>query len=469
MKTPNLKNVAVNEDEEIRLPYNFLKSFESISSWFRILYNLRILKRNTWLPYSELEKMQSKRLRHILKHAYENIAFYHQRFNTAKVKPSDIKSVENLRKIPVLTKSEVQRNFNSLISTGIEIERCRKHETSGTTGLPLTIIAEKRASPIIVANKLRHYVENGGKLFRDRYVLLLPVRHSYKPTLLGSFLKHLGILRRVLMCTQDPIDDVIDMLVNLEPDVIDGCPSFLLLLARELEKRGNVIQPRLVFASGELLDARSRKLINSAFEVEIFDVYGCTEAGNIAWECSEHAGYHMNMDLVVTEFVKDGEHTTEGETGEIILTPLWNYAMPLIRYKVGDIGTSSNESCPCGRGLPLMKVLEGRFEDFIVLPSGRIISPLDASCYVEDIEGIAEYRIIQEAKDNFIIQLVLKEGYSEDVFLRLRDRFTSGFGEDVTINIDVVDAIPRDSKLRRVVSKCLPREQFLLTASPSTF
>ena len=442
------------------MPCNFLKSFESISSWSRTLYNLRTLRKNTWLSSSELEKNQLKKLRHILKYAYENVAFYHERFNMAKVKPDDIKSVEDLRKIPVLTKSEVQRNFTSLISNGIEIERCKKEKTSGTTGIPLTIIAEKRASYIMAANKLGHYVENGVKLFRDRCVLLLPARDSYKPTLVGSFLKQFGIFRRVLISTQDPIENVIDRLANFKPDVIDAYPSFLLLLARELEKRGNVIQPRLVFASGELLDARSRKLINSAFEVEMFDVYGCTEAGCVAWECSEHAGYHINMDLVATEFVKNGEHVTEGETGEIILTPLFNYAMPLIRYRIGDIGAPSNEHCPCGRGLPLMKVLEGRFEDFIVLPSGRIITPLVTSRYFDNIEGIAEYRIIQKKRDDFVIRIVLEEGHNDYLLTQLSDRFKKGFGEDVTINIEVLDVIPRKGKLRRVVSM-LTREQFL--------
>jgi len=414
------------------------------------------------LSSSELEKMQVKSLRGILKYAYENVAFYHHRFNKAKVKPDDIKSVEDLRKIPILTKTEVQKNFNSLISKEIEMEQCRKEETSGSTGIPLTIIADKRSSYIVTANRLRHYVENRGKLFRDRFVLLISARRlSNRTTYLRSFLKHLGIFRRATMCTQDPIGDVVDRLVDFELDVIDSYPSFLLLLTRELEKRGNVIRPRLVFASGELLDARSRKLINSAFETEMLDMYGCTEAGCIAWECSEHAGYHTNIDLVVTEFVKDDEQITVGEIGEIILTPLWNRAMPLIRYKVDDIGTPSNDSCPCGRGLPLIKVLEGRFEDFIILPNGRIISPIVVSRYFENIEGIAEYRIIQEAKDNFIIKLVLKERHNDDIFLQLRERLSKGLGEDVTINIKVVDAIPRNGKLRRVVSKCIPREQIL--------
>ncbi len=404
--------------------------------------------------------MQTKKLRSILEYAYENVAFYHQRFNVAKVKPSDIKSLEDLPKIPILTKSEVQNSFDSLMSRRITKELCNKQETSGTTGIPLSIIAEKRVAYIMAANKLRHYVENGGKLFRERYVVLLPSFKSFRRTHLGVLLRKLGILKRVDLNTRYPIEDIINRLVDFKPKVIDSYPSFLLLLARELEKKGKAIHPRLVFVGGELLDARSRKLINSSFETEIFDTYGCTEAGFVSWECSEHVGYHTNVDLVVAEFVKDGEQVAAGESGEIIITPLWNYAMPLIRYKVGDIGTPSGESCPCGRGLPLMKVLEGRFEDLIILPTGRIISPLVVSCYFEGIEGITEYRVIQEKIDYFIVQIVLKEDYGDDTLLQIRDRLIRGFGEDITINFKVVDTIPRDGKLRRVVSKCLPRERF---------
>ena len=445
------------------MQYKFLKSVDSIYSWSNIVYNLQVLRRNAWLPYSELKKIQLKKLRCIIKYAYENVPFYHQRFNMVKVKPSHIKSLEDLRKIPVLTKSEVQMNTSLLISRRMKKERCRKEETSGTTGIPLTIFSEKTASYIMAANKLRHNVENGGRLFRDRYALLLPIRKRSQTTVLGSLIKRLGILRRRLMCTEDAIEDIIKRLAEFKPDAVDALPSFLLLLAREQENKGMFIRPRLVFSSGELLDARSRKLINTAFETEMFDIYGCTEAGNIAWECSEHAGYHTNMDLVVTEFVKDSEYGVVGESGEIILTPLWNYAMPLIRYKIGDIGIQSDETCPCGRGLPLMKVLEGRSDDFIILPSGRIIPPYVTSMYFSNIEGIAEYKIIQETRQHFIIQIVPREEYDDALFLQLKGRFIKGFNEPVTIDIEVVDAIPRSGKLRRVVSKCLPREKFLFS------
>jgi phenylacetate-CoA ligase len=402
------------------------------------------------------------KLKRILKYAYENVAFYHYSFNEARIKPENINSLEDLTKIPVLTKSEVQRNFTALISKQIDLDRCKRQQTSGTTGTPLTLVAEKRVNYLTTANKFRHQVENGSNLFRDKCVLLLPVKgYSKRGISLETILEAFGLFRRTTMDIQCPIEEVIENLVDFKPDLIDALPSFLLLLAKEMRKRGDCIHPRLIFTSGELLDAESRKLITSALKAEIFDVYGCTEIGNIAWECSEHVGYHINTDMAVTEFTRDGEHVSEGENGEILLTSLWNFAMPLIRYKIGDVGTPSNESCPCGRGLPLMRVIEGRFDDFIVLPSGRVISPYVTSRCFANIQGITEYRIVQEADKSLIIQLVLAEGHKGDVFSQLRASFTRELGEEMVIDIEVVNAFPGKGKLRRVVSKCLSREQFL--------
>lgn len=426
--------------------------------------NLRALRRNTWLPTSELERMQLKALRKILKYAYENVAFYHRRFNAAKIKPKDIQSIEDMLRLPILTKRDVQRNFDSLVSRNVRMEMCKKETTSGTTGTPLNIIAEKTASSITSANKLRHQVENGSRLLRDKYVLLLPVKglaRAYaKRTYLGGFLTRLGLLRRRLMDAQEPVEDIMEKLVHFGPDVIDSMPSFFLLLMKEMEKGGQDIRPRRIFSSGELLDARSRAFINSAFKVDVIDVYGCTEAGNIAWECSEHIGYHTNIDLIVPEFVKDDAHVAVGEAGKIVLTPLWNFAMPLIRYDIGDVGRQSSERCPCGRGLPLMEVIEGRYEDFIVLPSGRMISPYVTSRYFENVEGIDEYKIIQQARNKIHIQLVLREKHNEDIFLRLEDTFKKELGEDLTISIGAVDSLPKNGKFRHVVSNCCPRELF---------
>ncbi len=443
-----------------------LSSFDSFYNWSRILYTLRTLRKTTWLSPADLRKIQLKRLRSLLSYADANVSFYHQRFKKAKFNPDDVKSVEDLCKIPVLTKSDVQNNFNSLISRRVDSEKCNKEVTSGSTGNPLTILADKKSSRIMSANRLRHYVENGGQLFKDKYALLTVIRKPVKRTLFGSLLTHFGFSKKVKFNTQSPISEVLDNLAKFNPDVIDSYPSFLILLARELEKSEKSICPRLMFGFGELLDDNSRKIINSAFGTEIFDTYGCTEAGDIAWECSERTGYHINADLIATEFVKDNESVVAGESGEIILTPLWNYAMPLIRYKIGDVGKPCDEICSCGRGLPLMQILEGRFEDFIVLPNGNIISPLNNLTYFDNFEFVTDYKIIQESREKLVLQVVLKEGYDENLFQEFKDNFMNNFGEDMIIEIQVLESIPRMGKFRRVVSKILPREQLILSGCP---
>jgi len=445
------------------LSHAFPRSFESVLSWSRILYNLRKLRRNSWLSSSKLEEMQNKGLREVVKYAYENVAFYHQAFNRVKIKASDIRSVDDLLKIPTVTKSEVQKNSKSLIAKGVALDQCTSERTSGSTGVPLAVFAQKNASYLLKANKLRHYVENGGSLLRDKFVLIGLRRLPDSRTNVARSLNRLGIYRSTRMCLQDPIEEVLEQLVNFEPDVIKAPASILMLLAAEMEKSGKKVRPKFVWSNGELVDSRSRRLINSAFEVEMLDGYACVEAGYVAWECSEHAGYHINKDLVVVEFVKDGEHAASGESGEIILTPLWNYAMPLIRYRVGDVGTPSDESCPCGRGMPLMKVIEGRLDDFIVLPSGRIISPIVLLSVFDKMKGIAEFRIIQEKQEELTVRIALKDGDESDVLSKLRGRFADRLRESMKLNIEVVDAVATEreqDKPRCIVSKCMPREHF---------
>ncbi len=407
--------------------------------------------------------MQNKRLREVIKYAYENVAFYHQAFNHAKVKLNDIRSVNDLLKIPPITKSEVQKNFRSFIANGVSLEQCTSEQTSGSTGVPLTVYAQKNASFVLKANELRHYVENGGSLLRDKFVLIGFRRIPDRRTAVARFLNRLGIYRSTRMCLQDPIEELLKQLVDFEPDVIKAPTSILMLLAAQVDKEEEKIRPKFVWSNGELVDPRSRKLINSAFEVEMLDGYACVEAGYVAWECIEHAGYHINKDLVITEFVKDGEHVAAGEAGEIVLTPLWNYAMPLVRYRVGDIGIPSDENCPCGRGLPLMKVIEGRLDDFIVLPSGRIISPIVVLSVFDGIEGIAEFRVIQEKKEELTVQIVSKDEPGTRMLSKLRDRFAERLTESMKLDIEVVETLATargQGKPRCIISKCLPREHF---------
>lgn len=406
---------------------------------------------------SELKKIQEKKLRAIVKHAYENVKFYHQKFDSARIKPNDIKTVEDLGKLPIITKSEVQKNFNQFVARDVRIDKCRIAHTSGSTGAPLTVIFDNKAQDFIQANELRRFFECGGK-FRDRWALYTGTSPGGPPR--NFFFEHFGIFERKRF---SDVEDSLPIIEKYRPDVISGYASLIELAARAIQEKEIRIQPRIIFSAGELLDRKRRELINSTFQVDVFDWYGSVESGyDIAWECTQHEGYHINMDAAVIEFIRDGENVAAGEEGEIVFTGLFNYAMPLIRFNVEDIGTPSDERCPCGRELPLMKMVGGRAEDYIVLPSGKILSPLtiwDTSAFPH-LDGISRFRIIQEKRDEFTVLLVLLRGYGKDVVVQFEEGLKKVLKEDVKVKINVLDAIPRDrsGKLRRIISKVSPYE-----------
>lgn len=402
--------------------------------------------------------MQDKKLRAIVKHAYENVKFYHQQFDTAGVKPENIRTSEDLDRLPIITKSDIQENPDNFRSKGVKIGNCHLDRTSGSTGAPLTVVFDNKAFDFMRANELRRFMECGGN-FRDKWAIYTGVSSRGPPR--RFLFERLGIFRRRHFPWD--IENSLPLLEEYQPDVIAGYPSLLELLATMIQERGgSAIHPKLIFSGGEVLGKARRELVNSTFGVEMFTLYGCVESGmDIAWECPEHKYYHINLDADVVEFVREGKRVSPGEQGEIVITTLFNYAMPLIRYNVKDVGVPSDEKCPCGRGLPLMEMVSGRTDDFLVLPSGRLVSPLsiwDSEAFPH-LEGISKYRIIQEKLDEFNILLVLKKGHGQEVVNQFEKGFRKAlYDEDINVKIDVLDAMPLDEsgKLRRVVSKVSP-------------
>jgi phenylacetate-CoA ligase len=253
------------------------------------------------------------------------------------------------------------------------------------------------------------------------------------------------------VCSSD-LDSVVSSLEAYKPDVMVGYPSLFQLLS---EKTRGKIRPRTIFCTGEILSNHCRDLLGSAFGAHVIDSYGCTEVGDISWECpDEQTGYHINADSVIVEFVKDGENVAAGEEGEIVLTNLFNYAMPFIRYRIGDVGIPSNEECPCGRTLPLMRLLKGRSDDFVMLPDGTKLSPLSI-LNMENFPDVLEYRIIQKKTNLFEVWLKMDKTHERDSVTRCIFSLRKMLGDNVEIKPVIVDEIPRDNsgKLRRVISE----------------
>jgi phenylacetate-CoA ligase len=215
----------------------------------------------------------------------------------------------------------------------------------------------------------------------------------------------------------------------------------------------------LILTGSELLLPSDAELIRSVFSCDSVDDYGCLEIGPLAWECREHAGYHMNVDGVVMEFLdSDGEQASPGERGEIACTSLVNYSMPFIRYMIGDEGIPSNEKCPCGRPLPIMKVVEGRKDDLLMATDGRTVSPFIFAFmwYLGYPKGVREFRVIQEERDRLTIQLTgLEAPLDEKVTDEARSRLGEALGKDMRVEFKLVERLDRDpgGKLRKVVSR----------------
>lgn len=418
----------------------------------RFLYHFFTLRRNTRIEVSKLVAMQEKKLRAIVRYAYRNVPFYHKLFDANNVKPTEINTIDDLKKLPIVTKKDVRENLCDMISRKVNAERCVKSRTSGSTGFPLTIFTDKDAQNFRSAVSLRQFFECGGRL-RDKQVQLRGIGSSSLSTYEGKpFYEYLGLLRTEWFVMSEIPDFLVSFLKAYRPDVMIGYPSFFQLLA---EKMNGEISPRLIFCTAEILSSHCRALINSAFGAKIIDSYGCTEAGDIAWECPQSsARYHINCDSVLVEFVKDEESVNNDEEGEIVLTNLFNHAMPFIRYKIGDVGVPSDEKCSCGRTLPLMRLLKGRSDDFIVLPDGKKLSPL-CILNTENFVEVSEYKIIQEKRDLIEVWLKMYEGYRDGSVTRCISALKKVIGEDVEIRTRIVDEIPRDSsgKLKRIISK----------------
>jgi phenylacetate-CoA ligase len=416
------------------------------------LHLLHQVRKNQWLKPSELEELQNKKLRAIVKHAYENTEFYHRKFKDAGVRPDDIRTVNDIHKLPFTTKAEVrEHSMGSILSKGVDINSCKVIPTSGSTGKPLRAVYNQNAEDYSKAVNLRSMMENGLKI-RDKWVNIGDTRTTSNP----SWFQKFGIFNLKTLNLFDGVDNQINTLIEMNPDTILGYPSQLSLIANYIKKHSiEGFTPKNVFTTAELLHPPTRELINSVFNTDLVDLFGCIEVNRTAWECSEHCGYHLDVDSVITEFIQDGDNVAAGERGNIAYTCLFNYAMPLIRYEVGDVGVPSDEKCSCGRSLPLMKNVEGRTDDFIKLPSGKIISPIVLVFVMRHLHEILEYQIVQESLNCISVYLVISENVNDFYINNIKKDIENALDNEISIKIKVQSAIKKGStgKMRSIISK----------------
>ena len=409
-------------------------------STFRVPYHILKLKKSQHQRPSDLEKAQSKKLRNMVRHAYYHVPYYHFLFKKAGIKPSDIRSAADLTQLPTVSKADFLQNWGGFISNTVHPEKCKIFTTSGTTGTPLRILKNRATEAIGYALTYYIFFECGMHL-TDRFVELT----FAFPSLSKSTFRHgPGKLMKghYLSVFNDPATNVEEIL-RINPDVIYSFPSALEYVVEDFSSEIRNLKPRLLFTQGEMLTKKVRKLIENRLNITPNDTYGSREFSGIAFECNEHQGLHMITDWTIVELVKDGENVGPNEEGETIITSLYNYAMPFMRYKLGDLAIWADDECTCGRVWPLLKALKGRLNDTVILPSGRRIPSVGIEVLIRTVENVKRFQIVQRPNKDIIVKVVvdnkkMQEHIRSEIIRRVK---LACLNEDVNIQVRFVEAI----------------------------
>jgi len=432
-----------------------------VTNYFRAFYYLNSMIKRAYWNQDRLVEYQNKRLRKIIKYAYDYVPYYHKKFRKLGIKPLDIKTKKDLNRLPIISKDEIRENLKEMISKKFNVNDLKMLSTSGSTGEPLILYITGAESEFRKAKHLRANISCGQKL-RDRWVVITAPHHFGEATKLQRIL---GFYAPTPVSVFNDVSTQILTLERMKPDILDGYSSSLLILAKEL-KKGEIgtIRPRFIIGGAELIDDYSRHFVEKVLGAPFYDQYSSVELERMAWQCPVHQEYHMDVDAIINQFVdKNGDEVSTGERGEIICTSLFNYAMPFIRYAIGDVGIPSDGLCTCGRTLPLMKVVEGRRDSLLLLPDGRILTPRTFTIAMNMFKFyryIDQFRVIQKKPDLFEFNLKMKDdGFEESIMeiellAHLKTMFKLNMNE-VRFEIKFVEDIPldRSGKLMAVVSE----------------
>jgi phenylacetate-CoA ligase len=421
--------------------------------------NLNSLERTQWWKPENLEDFQNKKLKELINHSYHNVPYYHDLFKSLSLHPDDIKSTEDLIKLPVLTKQDIRRSPEKFLAINTNTKNTLKMITSGSSGEPFEFFVDKNSLSIFRAILFRGWgfagYNVGDKIATIAGSSVLPKKMSPSKKLI--YLANRDIPLSSYGMNNEQVSKYVTRLVKFNPKYIFGYPSSIKIVADYINKKDiKKINPYAVMTTAETLTKNTRDSISEAFNCDVFDQCGCNDGGESLCECSKHEGYHIGVERSVHEFINDEDETVaNNEIGHVVLTELWNYSMPVIRYDAGDMAMPTDELCSCGRGLPLVKKIFGRTVEQIVLPNGNLLPGLVFTDILEKIEGISNYQIIQEKVDKFTVIIVKNNKFCEESVHDIHTFFEGHMGIPLDIIIRPLNEIPKTSagKRRIVLSK----------------
>lgn len=415
------------------------------------------LIKTQYLSFDELRHIQNTKLKKLINYAYTNNIYYNNLMKLKNIKPNDISQVEDLYKLPVLTKDIIKNNYDKLLSTVKIRNNSVIKKTGGSTGQPLVYWISKSSESYLWGGIWRAWNVAGYSL-GDKVLILAGdslLKHGAK----YQFYHLLNNWRCSDITNLDrrKISYILNDIKKHPNAMIYGYPTPIYLLAVYILE--NNLKPKVnnIVTTSEMLFDEHRKIIEKAFNCKVFDMYGANDGGIAAFECEKRNGYHINMERCIAEILDNSkQRVLQKDVGKIILTDLENYAMPFIRYEVGDLGSITNDYCGCKRGLHRLNTIHGRIKDCIHLNNGKKVDGSYFSKRFCEIQDIILFQIIQEKSREISARINIRNMNSQDLIKKinyLKNMIENDLGVDFKIVIDSNFEKNSNNKFKYILKK----------------
>lgn len=406
---------------------------------------------------ANIRSLQTHKLSALIKHAHATSAWYKPIINAAGIDLSNI-TLGDLQKMPVTTKADIRENTDLFISSAYAKEGLNKAKTGGSTGVSLNLYFDEKCQQN--RNAAQMYADSlAGWRIGERTAAVWgnpPVAKTAKQKLRSYLLE-----RTIYLDTMDLNPVSMNAFVKkweaFQPNVIFGHSHSIYIFAKHLiENHITHLRPKGIVATSMMLLDHERTDIEEAFNCKVTNRYGCEEVGLIAVECEKHQGMHINNSHIILECLDANDQPAPvGTPGKLVITDLNNFGMPLIRYRVEDVGVLANHTCSCGRTAPLLERLEGRVADFLKKADGGQVAGVSlVERTLTKIPGIEQMQLVQERIDEIIINRVKGAEYTSNTDSELLAEFNSVFGADVSLVINDVEKIPQEKSGKYRFSIC---------------
>jgi phenylacetate-CoA ligase len=427
-----------------------------------------MMDRESW-PAGRLRQFEFESLQHLMAHAYAKSPFYRRHFDAAGVTPADLRLPEDLLKFPLIAKQHLRASREEMLTgrDGLILAA-----TGGSTGDPTVFYSDRNvaANGWAACWRARSWwgMEFGDPWF---WVWASPIDISmesplkYRLKRLRDMLLNREVLSAFTM-SQNTMATYAEKIRTRKPAYLYGYSSCLTVLAEYVLAHGIDLaegHTKVAITTSDMLYPVMRDTISKAFHCSVSTEYGSREGSFIAHQCPA-GGLHMHSDRVWVEILCGDRPARAGELGEIVITVLDAVAMPLIRYRTGDVGSWTSD-CACGRPFPCLASIEGRSDDLLMARGDRFIHSQTIIYHLRSTEGITHFRILQDDFDRVRVQVVLSDPAARVPHAGIQKSVSDVFGYPVDVGIEIVDELPptKSGKHRSVIS-AVAREYFAKAA-----